>query len=214
MRSLRIALIIFVSMFLSWTSAHALKGVTATDEDVRHLRNDLRSGQLKVGISRMKDFVQEYGEPTKKVDGDRKMSLEYGDLKVEFDRRRYWREWSYDSFKRPAYTDKINTLRKKLESKKIEGENILIEKFIKDYDEPTEVDLAANDGEISLFYYGDIRLTFENVYKLRSWEAKNLEGSSELQTPKALPAAKNEKLPEPKAASKAPEAPAAKPVAK
>ncbi len=199
MKAFRIVVLIGVFLFLFRMNSYATMGTPATDEDILRLKQDLIGGKLHVGITRLKDLMDQYGEPNKKVDGDKKVELQYGDLKIEFDKKRYWREWGYDSDKKPAYTDKINTLRKKLAGQKIDGKNIPIEKFIKDYDEPTEIYLTAEDGQISVYYYGEMKLTFENVFTLKNWEAKNLnQVSGVLQSvppPAAPPVAKAENPP-------------------
>lgn len=175
MRSLRNLSLLLAFLLLTVSPSFALKGVLSTPEDMARLRRDLKAGNLHAGITRLSEVIDQYGEPLSKTDTDKKVTLEYGDFKIEFTKNHFWREWGFDSFKKPAYTDKIKLLRQRLEGQKIVGENIPVEKFYKDYDEPTEIFLTPDDGEISVYYYGDMRLTFENVFTLKSWEAKRLD---------------------------------------
>jgi hypothetical protein len=178
MKGFRTIAFVFMFSLCVIPASFALRGVIASPDDMSRLKADLKYGRFQVGITRLEEVIDQYGEPIKKTDAERKVTLDYGDFKIEFNKDHFWRDWGYDSFKSPAYTDKIKLLRQKLESKKIEGRNIPIEKFYKDYDEATEIYLTPEDGQISVYYYGDIRLTFENVFTLKLWEAKNLDDSS------------------------------------
>jgi len=61
-----------------------------------------------------------------------------------------------------------------LESKELVGDYISIKKIRKDYGEPTEIYETDYDTGESVYYYGNIKLTFENVVTLESWVGKEL----------------------------------------
>lgn len=172
---------VFVMLCLFTSLAFALQGKTATDEDIANLKRDILSGKIAVGKMRLKDFRRVYGEAKNINITDRRIVYDFGDLRVEFDKQRLWKKWEYDSFKQQAYTDKVNDLRYDLESKKLVGENITASKIIKDYGEPTESMETSEDGEITIYYYGDIKLTFENNFILDNFKGKNLESASAAQ---------------------------------
>ncbi len=155
----------------------AIEGKTATNEDIANLKRDILSGKVAVGKTRLKDFRRSYGEAKNITITDRRMVYDYGDLKIEFDKQRLLRNWEYDSFKKPAYTDDIDDLRYDLESKQLVGDNITSFKVFKDYGDPTEMMESSDDGGWSVYYYGDIKLTFENYFILDNFKGKNLEAT-------------------------------------
>lgn len=170
LKSLSIFIFCFVFVLMGRNSFARM----ASEEDMAFLKEDLNNKRVEVGITRLKDFVVKYGEPDSVVDGQKTVAYNYGDLKVEFEKKRYLDDWRYDSFKDAAYTDDIDTLRKDLESKEIDGEEVTLDKIKKDYKEPTESFPSEKDGEESIYYYGDIKLTFKNHFVVKSWKAKNL----------------------------------------
>ena len=153
MRYKNLVLGLLALMFLTAPS-WSLEGVLASPENVQRLKDDLRAGKIKVGQTRLKEILENYGLPTSITDTDKTIVYEYGDLKIEFSRERYWRDWEYDSFKKPAYSDNIDDLRKDLESEELVGDYITIKKIRKDYEEPTEIEETQDDGEASIYYYG------------------------------------------------------------
>lgn len=161
-------------VFLPACSAWALNTAAVANSDWALLKQDLKDGKIKVGITRLKDFAADYGDAPAMTSTDKKVTYDYGDLKVEFDKVRYMRDWSYDSFKKPAYTDDIKKLRHDLEAKQIVGDNITYAKIIRDYEAPTESYITEDDGGYSIFYWGDIKMTFENVMIANSWKGSNL----------------------------------------
>lgn len=158
----------------------ALQGKTASDEDIANLKQDILKGKISVGKTRLKDFRRQYGEAKNITITDRRIVYDFGDLRIEFDKERLWRKWEYDSFKKAAYTDDIDDLRYDLESGKLVGDNITALKIIKDYGEPTEATESSEDGEWTTYYYGDIKLIFENNFILDNFKGKNLESVSEM----------------------------------
>ena len=160
--------------------SQALQGKTASDEDIANLKQDILNRKISVGKTRLKDFRRQYGEAQNITITDRRVVYDFGDLKIEFDKQRLWRKWEYDSFKKAAYTDDIDDLRFDLESKKLVGDNITALKIIKDYGDPTEAMESSEDGEWTTYYYGDIKLVFENIFIMDNFKGKNLESTSEM----------------------------------
>jgi hypothetical protein len=164
-----------VIMALLTGNAMAIQGRIATDEDIANLKKDVLEGKIQPGKTRLKDIKTLFGEPKNIANTDHRVVYDYGDLKVEFDKKRVWKEWDYDSFKPAAYTKDINDLRFDLESKKLIGDNITLLKVKKDYGDPTESFETTEDGNWSVYYYGDIKLVFENYFIIDTIKGKNLE---------------------------------------
>ena len=164
--------IILFSTILIFTisPAFALKGFLATQKQLKEMRKDLLEGGVQVDVTRAKDFLSQYGDPTSFLDSEKKLSFDYSSLVVDFSKARYLRKWEYDSFKKPAYSDDIDSLRFDLESGQIVGDWVSLEKIRKDYGEPTEIYATNDDGDISIYYYGDIKLSFENYFVVKTWE--------------------------------------------
>ena len=138
----------------------------ATQETITQLRKDLREGHVRIGKTRLHEVIDAYGKAVSITDDDRRIVYDYDDLRVEFVKRRLWRSWNYDSFRKPVYTDDVDDLRFDLESEELVGDNISASKIVKDYGEPTEIMQSDVDREKTIYYYGDIKLTFENVFVL------------------------------------------------
>ncbi|MBZ0167510.1 MAG: hypothetical protein K8I00_11945 [Candidatus Omnitrophica bacterium] len=155
-------------------SAHAMEGMLATPETISQLKKDLREGHIRIGKTRLRDVLSTYGKAVSITDDDRRIIFDYDDIRVEFIKRRLWRNWSYDGFRKPVYTDDVDDLRFDLESQELVGNNITSDMVLKDYGEPTDSNISDVDGEKTFFYYGDIKLVFENVFVLRSWRAQNI----------------------------------------
>jgi len=155
-------------------TAHAMSGLVSTPETVDQLKKDLREGHVRIGKTRLHEVVNTYGKAPTITDDERKVLFEYDDLRVEFIKRRLWRSWGYDSFRNPIYTTDVDDLRFDLESEELVGDNITAAIIRKDYGEPTEMVQSDLDGEKTIYYYGDIKLVFENNFVIRSWRAQNL----------------------------------------
>lgn len=171
---LKILILFILSMVLINTSSSAMEGVLATPETITQLKKDLREGHIRIGFTRLHEVIDTYGKAVSVTDDDRRIIFEYDDLRIEFVKKRLWRTWMYDSFRKPVYTDDVDDLRFDLESEELVGENITATKIVKDYGEPTESMVSEEDGHNTVYYYGDIKLIFENVFVLRSWKAQNL----------------------------------------
>ena len=157
----------------------ALKGMVASQTDIDHLKDDIRAGRILVGKTRLNDIRDRYGEASNIIDSERKLVYDYGDLKITFEKIRYLRHWEYDSFKKPVYTDDVDDLRFDLESQEIVGDYVRFRQIRRDYGEPTESAETYADGGTSIYYYGNIKLTFENVIVVKSWRGSNLNKTSQ-----------------------------------
>lgn len=162
----------------------------ASDYDIGRLKRDLVFNKLSVGKTRLKYINEFYGEPRSVVKNtEKKITYDYnGEVKIDFKKEKFLREWKYDSFKSPVYTDDVDDLRYDLESKtKLAGDMIAYSEVRKDYEEPTEAYPTVKDGEMSIYYYGDIKLTFENVITLTKYEIKNFDESRDTEILKSKP---------------------------
>jgi len=155
-------------------SLYALKGVPATPEDIARLKEDLLTGKIQIGKTRLSHIQSEYGEAENITDDDKRVTYDFQDLRLSFDRERLWRSWEYDSFKEPVYTNKVDDLRFDLESKELVGKNITYTMVQRSYGAPTESHETDADGDISVYYYGDIKMVFENIISIRSWRGSKL----------------------------------------
>lgn len=167
-------LTIMVSLFLICQPAWALSARIATAEDVALLKEDLLSGKAQVGVTRLKTIRNVYGDPTSITDSESKLVYDYGDLRLEFDKYKYFRKWEYDYSRKYAAKDQIDDLRYDLEAKQLIGNYVSYDTFLKDYDTPTEAYPTKGDGEHSLYYWGELKIMFENFIVLKSWRGRNL----------------------------------------
>ncbi|MBF0523039.1 MAG: hypothetical protein HQL24_08305 [Candidatus Omnitrophica bacterium] len=165
-----------LSFFLmSIPVAHALKGVLASDQEIKNLIQDLVDGKVQTGNTRLSEIQDRYGDAASIDNTDKVIVYDYGKVRLDFEKKHYMRKWEYDYSHKIQYTNEIKKLRKDLADEKIVGNYIeLIEKIKKDYKEPTEVDETFGDGQYSIYYYGEIKLTFENVITLKKWKAEDL----------------------------------------
>ena len=146
----------------------------ATEKDVARLKNDLLRGTIKVGKTRLKNLRRNYGDAANITNDLRKLIYEYEDLKIEFTKQRYWIGASNDGFKTPVYTKGVENLKKDIDSQKLVGLNITAAYITRAYGKPTELEETDEDGGISHYYYGNIRMDFENIYRIKKWRVKNL----------------------------------------
>ena len=171
-----------VLLFCFVSTSQALQGVLATSADVARLKVDVLEGKIKVGITRLKEISRNYGEAATITDGDRRLIYEYTNMKIIFDKHKYLRDWGYDSFKRAVYNDDIDNLRTNLEKEEIVGDYITILSIMKEYGAPTEYIETDRDGETSIYYYGNIKLTFENFIVVNQWRGKNLTPTGKIES--------------------------------
>ena len=173
--NIRKLVLVILCLTFSVSLLYAIQGVVATEDDVFRLRKALRNGEIQVGKTRLMEIREKYGDATSISDTERKLVYTYHDVKISFDKKKFWQGWEYDSFKKAAYSDDIDDLRYDLESEELVGNNITFLKIRKEYDEPTESFETHGDGEISVYYYGNIKMIFENYITVRSWKGSNLE---------------------------------------
>ncbi len=177
MRIFRVVVVLFLIFCLA-NSVYAQEKKLATPESLALLKSDFLSGNLKIGVTRLKQIKDTYGDPNNAVDSVKTVVYDYGDLKLEFERYKYFREWKYDYSHKTAYSKDINSLRTDLEGGQILPGYKTLEEIIKDYKKPTEGFDKPDDGDMPVFYWGELRLTFENVIVLKKWTAKNLENKT------------------------------------
>lgn len=157
-------------IFLNAALAHATKGIAATEEDIVRLKKDLQEGIVKIDQSRLNQIRENYGDPSSVADSAKSVTYNYGDLRLVFDKQKVWKDWGYDSFKMPVYTDSADNLRFDLESKELVGKNVTYAQVENSYGIPTESVETTDDGGKSVYYYGNIRMEFETVIALSSWK--------------------------------------------
>ncbi len=173
MRKYLFGFILIVFIF-SPVVAHSRKGYSATAESINLLKKDLLRGKIEVGKTRLKDVSSRYGEAQSVTETADRITYNYGDLKIEFDKTRFWVDWAVDTFKERVYTSSVQDLRYDLDSGELVGNKITYLKIRKQYDEPTESMETFKDGESSIYYYGEIKMIFENVFTVRTFRGQNL----------------------------------------
>jgi len=178
----KILLILSLIGLTAVSAAWALKGVITTKEDILRLKKDLLEGKIIISKTRLMHIQNDYGEAPNIIDDDKRITYDFGDLRLTFERSRFWKKWEKDSFRRPVYTNDVDDLRFDLESGELVGENITFQMIRRSYGEPTESFETDSDGEISVYYYGDIKMVFENVIAVKSWRGANLGESAQAQT--------------------------------
>jgi hypothetical protein len=172
--------LIFALMFVIFSAQIGFTARLATREDIELLKSDIISGKIKPANTRMKAIQSNYGEPQSIQDTEKKVTYDYGDLKLEFSKKYYLRDWKYDYSHKTAYSTDIKQLRKDLESGQIVGDWMeLNDDIIDSYENPTEAFIKTGDGELSVYYWGEMRLTFENYFALSNIRGQNLGAKSD-----------------------------------
>lgn len=174
---MRLTKIFLITVFLLTNSSlvFALKGKIAAESDILNLKRALVKGEIKVGKTRLKEIRRKYGDAASIRSTGAKLIFDYGGLRIDFEKKKYFRDWEYDYRYGAAYTDDIDDLRFDLESDQLVGEYITFDKIRKDYDEPTYAVESEDDGEKSIYYYGEIKMTFENIIVVQSWRGSELD---------------------------------------
>ncbi len=168
MRSYKIMAMVMM-LLLGCFSIGAAQGFLATGDNIQLLKQDLVDENLQVGRTRLKYIRKYYGDPPKISEDGKKIVYEYPTLKLEFEKKRLMLSWEYDTFKDPVYTEDADELRYDLESKEIAGNHISYNYIVRNYGEPTDMIETENDGMRSIYYYGDIKLIFENIITLKKY---------------------------------------------
>ena len=159
----------------SLSSVFAAKGILATDDDIKKLKSDLLAEKVQVNVTRAKNILKKYGDPTTFEDTEKKLSFYYAGLIVDFTKERYFRKWEYDTFKEKAYSKDIEKLIFDLGRGEIVGDYVSLSTFKKNYGPPTKIYETKDDGDISIYYWGDVKCYFENFYIVETWEGAKLE---------------------------------------
>ena len=176
MKTFRLTILICTLAFTGMAApAHAAEGKMATADDVKMLKRDVLDGKIKIGKTRLKQIRERYGDATSINETDSRITYEYDDLRLVMDKMQYLRKWEYDYSHSVAYSDDIDELRFDLEDKQLVGEFVSYDQIRKDYGEPTEAHPTDEDGMMSVYYYGEIKLTFENVIVLNNWRGAGLQ---------------------------------------
>jgi hypothetical protein len=178
MKLLKILFILLITLSFSGQAALAAEGRVASNDELMLLKKDLLAGEIKVGQTRLKKIREAYGDAPKISETEKKITYEYKDLRLDFDKKQYFREWKYDYSHEYGVKDEIANLRFDLEDQQIVGDYYAYREIVKDYEEPTEAYPKKGDGAISVYYWGELKLTFENVVVLSSWRGDKLDATT------------------------------------
>ena len=180
MRVTKIFVIILLLTIFCTPVMVSAKGKVAGKEDIALLKKDILNGRIKIGKTRLKTIKDIYGDADNISETEAKITYDYGDLRLEFDKNRYMRNWGYDYSRKTQYSDEIEDLRFDLQDGQIVGDYVSYDEIVGDYEAPTEAMEKDGYGELSYYYYCEIRLTFENVYTVRSWRGQKLKQAGEM----------------------------------
>jgi hypothetical protein len=164
-----------VILIVCFSSLILADGFLATKNNIELLKEDLLAEHLQVNQTRLRFIRKYYGDAPEITEDDEEIVYEYPGLKIEFNKKRILVSWEYDTFKDPVYTDDVDDLREDLESQEIAGNNISYAYIVKEYGEPTDLIETENDGMHSIYYYGDIKLIFENIIKMKKYQIEGYE---------------------------------------
>lgn len=151
----------------------------ASDDDVRLLKKDVLAGSVKIGKTRLRSVNNTYGKPSNVTENETRLTYDYGDLRIVFGKKKYLRKWETDSSQTAVYSRDIDKLRYDLESRQLAGDFVTLESIRKSYGEPTARLVMDGDGGESIYYYGRIKLIFENVVEVESWRGSGLDSATE-----------------------------------
>jgi len=146
----------------------------AVKENVDLLKKDIINGRVQIGKTRLYTIKKYYGTAPQITVNERKIAYDYPDLRIEFRKKKLLKDWEYDTFKGAVYTDDIDKLRSDLEADKIVGNNITYSYIARNYGQPTDFYESDADGDKSIYYYGDIKLIFENYATIDKYKMKGL----------------------------------------
>jgi hypothetical protein len=173
MKKLILWIIFFITVGVTVTSAQSSR--MATEDDIKLLKQDLLDGSIKINKTRLRSIISTYGKSTDVTENESRLTYDYGDLKIVFSKNKYLRKWEMDSSKTPVYSRAVDQLRFDLQSEELVGDFINFERIRRNYGEPTARLVMDGDGEASVYYYGKIKLIFENVVEIESWRGEALE---------------------------------------
>jgi hypothetical protein len=171
----KVYLAVLVAVFMTATAARAQSTRLAAEDDIRLLKNDVLTGGIKIDETRLKTITGTYGKPSNVTETDTRLTYDYGELRIVFDKKKYLRRWEYDYSRTAVYSREAEQLRFDLESRQIAGDFVTFESIRKSYGEPTARVVMDGDGDQSVYYYGIIKLVFENVVVVQSWRGSGLD---------------------------------------
>lgn len=157
------------------TAVYAQNVRLASPDGLRLLKTDLLEGKIKVGQTRLTQIREVYGDAANITDSDNRLIYDYGDLKITFDKKKYLRNTEYDYSQKLEYADNIEDLRSDLSSGQIVGDYVSFDSIRKTYGEPTKAFGTDGDGDLSVYFYSEIKLTFENVVVVQNWRGNGLD---------------------------------------
>lgn len=178
MKTIRL-LAVGLALFVGASVVSAQQTRLASEEDIKLLKKDLLDGQIIVGKTRLSKISTAYGEAAAISENEKSITYNYGNIRIDFEKKRLLKDWEYDSSQGYAYTDSIDNLRFDLEDGQIVGDFVTFRQIQKDYDDPTKAMETDEDGAWSIYYYGDIKLVFENSFVVTSWRGSGLAEASD-----------------------------------
>lgn len=144
------------------------QGRIATKDEILLLKRDVLAGKIKIGQTRLKQIRDAYGDASNIKETEKKLTYDYGDLKIEFQKNQYFRDWAYDYSQKYLFKDEIDDLRYDLEDGQIAGEYYTYRSIAKDYGDPTVAYPQTGDGAFSTYYWSEVKIVFENVIVVSS----------------------------------------------
>jgi len=145
----------------------------ATKEHMDRLKQDLRSNRLQIGVTTLEEIRSMYGDARSVVDDERSVVYNYGDLVVNFEKKRVLRSWTMDASSRQIDDEKVYKLKHDLERSIIPGQTTL-ESIIADYTKPTKTVRSDRVSHVWACYFGDLVLVFNEVTLMSSWQANEM----------------------------------------
>lgn len=171
----KLYLAVGVAVFMTASAASAQSTRLATPDDIHLLKKDVLSGGIQIDKTRLKTVIGTYGKPSNVTETDTRLTYDYGELRIVFDKKKYLRRWEYDYSQTAVYSREVEQLRFDLESRQIAGDFVTFESIRKSYGEPTARMVKDADGDQTVYYYGIIKLVFENVVVVQSWRGSGLD---------------------------------------
>ncbi|MBF0479050.1 MAG: hypothetical protein HQL26_06170 [Candidatus Omnitrophica bacterium] len=175
MKVVKFFIALFVGILGVTSAALAFEKRLAAPADILRLKSDLVQQVIKADVVRMKDIRAVYGDPATITETGRRIVFDYNDLFLEFEKQVLFRKWGHDFSQPQAWSANVKKARTAIEGGQITGTEYTLDRLYKDYKDPTFKVETSGDGELSYYYYGEMKLTFENVYVLKSWKGKKLE---------------------------------------
>lgn len=145
----------------------------ASQGNIDRLKQDLRSKRLQIGITTLGDVRSLYGDARSVVDNEASVVYDYGDLTVNFEKKRVLKTWVIDSSLPSADDEKTYRLKSALGRTVIPG-HATLENIISDYTKPSKTFKSDREANVTICYFGDLVLTFNEVTIMSSWQANEM----------------------------------------